>query len=380
MTAPHHRREERRELKALLTNGASILMLAPRRIGKTWLLKKIEMDMKEEEWLCIRIDVEGKQTEEEFLRVLCDEIQTSQNVKTQVISHIKQRFKQVLIEGIDTDLSQAIGKLDSRVFLTTLIESLNEQPAKTLILIDEIALFIHIRAQEDPDGTRALLYHLRNLQQEYTNVIWLLTGSVGLDVVARRHAMQGAILDFDPFPLEPFNEPAARSYIDDLCTKELQHRPFKFGEGAFEHLVQELGWLSPYYLRQLAIQIYPAESSRTDGCLVASVEDVSRAFEKLLSSPFRTRFAAWEEHIAKNFPKEDEQHLRDILATACEAVDGEQEATYLTRLNASGLQMTPRKLRELLNALGNDGYLVKNDNRWKFSSGLLRRYWKEHMS
>ena len=39
------RPEERRQLRHHLANGASILMLAPRRVGKTWLMHKLVDDM-----------------------------------------------------------------------------------------------------------------------------------------------------------------------------------------------------------------------------------------------------------------------------------------------------------------------------------------------
>ena len=77
MNAPtaHHRHEERAELARLFKTGASVQMLAPRRIGKTWLMDKVADDLEDEGWLCIRVDVEGMRTEEEFLRALCAEIE-----------------------------------------------------------------------------------------------------------------------------------------------------------------------------------------------------------------------------------------------------------------------------------------------------------------
>ena len=50
-------------------------MLAPRRIGKTWLMDKVADDLEDEGWLCIRVDVEGMRTEEEFLRAFGAEIE-----------------------------------------------------------------------------------------------------------------------------------------------------------------------------------------------------------------------------------------------------------------------------------------------------------------
>src|SRR5689334_7019340 len=91
----HHRIAERSELAARLQAGSNILMLAPRRIGKTWLMDKIVADLTAQGWLCIKIDVESTRTEDQFLRALCQEIEKTQALTDRVKSHLFQRFKQL---------------------------------------------------------------------------------------------------------------------------------------------------------------------------------------------------------------------------------------------------------------------------------------------
>jgi hypothetical protein len=375
---PHHRKNERIELKARIAAGANVLMLAPRRIGKTWLMDKVADDMKADGWLCIKIDVEGMRTENEFLRALCQEIEKTQALTDRVKSHFLQRFKQLTTHVQDGNLAAAIGDIDPREFLETLVSSLNAEEKQTLILIDEIALFIHEQAKDNPDSARSLLYHLRKLQQTYPKVRWFLTGSVGLDVIARRHNMLGALLGIDSYPLEPFSREAAHSYLDELCATGQISQPFKLDEDSFDYLAKELGWLSPYYLRQIALQMKPTNQA-TSGLPVATAADVENAFERLLSPTQRLHFAAWEEHIDKNFGDVDTLRLRAILDIACEQTNGEIEATLLTRLTATGETPNQNALRTLLQSLETDGFLHRIDNRWCFRSGLLRRYWKEYM-
>ncbi len=375
---PHHRQHERAELKARFAAGASVLMLAPRRIGKTWLMNKIADDLTSDGWLCIKIDVEGMRTENEFLRALCNEIEKTQALVTRVKAQLLQRFKQVTTHVQDGNLAAAIGEVDPREFLETLISSLHAEEKDTLILIDEIALFIHEQAKEDPDAARSLLYHLRKLQQAFPKVRWFLTGSVGLDVVARRHNMLGALLGIDSYPLEPFTPEAARSYLSELCDSGQISNPFSLDEEGFDYLAKELGWLSPYYLRQIALQTKPSGAATT-GHPLAIVADIELAFSQLLSPTQRLHFAAWEEHIDKNFSDSDTGHLRTILDVACEEANGEIEATFLTRLTAKGGELKQSTLRALISSLETDGFLKNSEGRWSFRSGLLRRYWKAYM-
>jgi len=378
---PHRRRDERAEFKARLAGGASLLMLAPRRIGKTWLLKRLAEDLTAEGWLCIHIDVEGKQSEDGFLKELCAEIEKQQGLGQRLVSHFKQRFQQASTDAKGGNLAELIGTIDARSFLETLVESLNAEPRETVILVDEIALFILDRARQDPDGTRALLYHLRKLQQKYTRVRWFLTGSIGLDVVARRHGMHGALLDYDNVVLQPFTADAARSYIDELCDGRLVPHPFDIDDAVHAHFVDELGWLAPYYLRQVALQIKPSGPARNGSSrATATIEDIDKAIAKLLTPAFQNRFAAWEEHIVKNFETAETALLHAILDFACATPNGDLEASFLARLNSTGRQVNTRQLKDLLINLANDGYLSRHADRWAFHSGLLRRYWLEYVS
>lgn len=372
----HHRWLERADIKARLMAGASLLMLAPRRIGKTWLMGKVEADMTAAGWRCIRIDVEGRDSEEAFLRELCAKIEEQQQLKKRLWSHVAQRLKQASAEGLGDGLLQSIGRVNHHEFLETLVDALNREQGKTLILVDEIALLVLELAKKDPNATRNLLYHLRKLQQAYPNVVWYFTGSIGLDVIARRFEMSGALLGVDIVPLEPFSAAEAGSYLDELAHKGIILHPFSWTPETLDALVTELGWLSPYYLRQLA-QVLRANGPEIGGRPSATPEDIETAFETLLAPRQRGYFAAWEEHVVKNFVSADSVNLHLILDLLCDHPDGEKEATIAAALNAVGV-IGQGKLREHLRDLQSDGYLIKKADRWAFRSGLLRRFWREY--
>lgn len=377
MASPiHHRISERADIKVRLMAGVNLLMLAPRRIGKTWLMGKIEEDMTAAGWRCIRIDVEGRDSEEAFLRELCAKIEEQQQLKKRLWSHVSQRLKQASVDGLGEGLLQSIGRIDHHAFLETLVDALNRESGKTLILVDEIALLVLELAKKDPDATRNLLYHLRKLQQSYPNVVWYLTGSIGLDVIARRFEMSGALLGVDVVPLEPFSAQEASSYLDELADKAVILHPFSLTPEALDVLVAELGWLSPYYLRQLA-QVLRANGPEIGGRPSATPEDIETAFETLLAPRHRGYFAAWEEHVVKNFVSADSANLHLILDLLCEHPNGEKESTIAAALNAVGVS-GQGKLREHLRDLQSDGYLIKKADRWAFRSGLLRRFWREY--
>lgn len=371
---PHHRNAEREELMRLFEAGRSVQMLAPRRIGKTWLMGEVAKDLRARGWRCFGIDVEGHRTEEEVLRTLCREIEKTQAIHTSLLAHFKQRFEQLKGGTESTSLTQAVTRVEPALFAEALVEGLHESDGDTLILIDEISLFVLDRAQKDAAAVRAFLYLLRRLRQRFPRVRWFFSGSVGLDAVARRLGLEGALVDLEIVGLEPFSANAARSYIAELKNERQLHTPFEFADSAFEHLFQELGWNSPYYLKLVADRIRP-----TSAPPIATRDHVEAAFTELLRPIYRTHFATWKEHVEKNYP-DDASRLRALLDTLCGSAQGEMEPTLLAALVTSGSETTNRNLKDFLLALQSDGLIEKDGDRWRFASGLVRRFWAEYVA
>jgi len=259
------------------------------------------------------------------------------------------------------------------------VAALDTQGGHTLILVDEIALFVTVLLAKDEPATLDFLYHLTKLRQAYPRVRWLLTGSIGLDVVARRARLQGALVDLEIFPLEPFSEDAARAYIASLCANKEVRWPFALDDAAFGHLARELGWLAPFYLKLIADRIRPTGELALNGLPFALASDIDGAFNELLKPAYRGHFSTWEEHIDKNFPPDESKLLHAILNVCCEKAEGEAFATLQARLGAIRPSLQARDIKNLLTALVNDGFLQEITGRWRFRSGLLRRYWQTYM-
>jgi hypothetical protein len=373
------RMQERADIRHHLLQGNSILLLAPRRVGKTWLMHRVEEDMGADGWQTAFCDVEGLANETEFLRHLCQEIEKLGNVWGRVGNQFVQRLKQIS-GGNWSSWQEAIGNLDWKVFSQTLVSSLNERDQPTLLLIDEISLFVAVRLRQEQAVALDFLHHLRALRQQYKNVRWMLTGSIGLDVVARREAVSGALLGLTPFGLEPFSGPAAQAFLHDLCRDQKVLQPFELGEAEFAYLERVLGWLSPYYLEALANHMRPTGMLGPSGRLLATKDDIDRACDSLLAPQQRLHFAAWDEHIQKNFDISDENRLRLLLNYCASSTTGELFATLHAILHGNDPGIKEKETRDLLTVLIAGGYLVidATQRRYRFRSGLVRRYWTQY--
>lgn len=372
------RPDERQHLSFLLDRGKHILMLAPRRVGKTWLAKQLVEDMRQRDWFSVYADVEGRTTTTDFLREICQRIEQESDLGAGAKRRAAQAVKQFLTKGFGGSWRDSLGQIDWSSFLETLVSGLDQQPSKTLIVVDEIALFAMDLIKAGPDAAKTFFYQLRSLQQRYPKVQWLFTGSIGLDTIARRAGIGGALVEMEAFPLDPFTPDAARAFLHHLCDTGAVMRPFALDDASFQTLQTELGWLSPYYLEHAAGQVKATGPAQPNGRRTATPDDIRAAIDTLLTDPYRQYFVTWDEHLTKNFPRPQATLLRTILGQCCASVDGERLDTLATTTKAKSRP----ELREALTVLVADGYLHEvadgDTSRFRFRSGLLRRYWRRY--
>jgi hypothetical protein len=263
-------------------------------------------------------------------------------------------------------------------FAETLIASLDESSEKTAIIIDEISYFFLALAECDAAQAHKFAYKLRALQQRYQRVRWVITGSIGLDTIARRHGLEGAFVDFETFLLEPFTSDEARSYMRDPTIQQQFNHIFDARDEDLDYVFAELGWLAPYYLKMIANEVCPSHIGESGKPATATRADFEAAFRKLLAPNRRSEFAVWREHIQKNLPIGDRTIASQLLDGLSQSAAGENLDTLLAQV--SNIQANPqrRHIRDILSMLLNDGLIKLDNGKYSFRSGLIRRFWKEY--
>jgi uncharacterized protein len=369
----HSRLSERKVLKRKLEARQNIHMPAPRRIGKTWTINRLAEDLREAGWLIVELDVQGMSCPEMFARKLCHQIQGQLPQATGLWTGVKQRLGNVVGGDWSGNPVEALGRMDPISFLRALIEELPNEREKCAIFVDEIAYFVLAFAEKEPPRAKEFFYQLRSIQQANPKVRWLVTGSIGLDVVAERFGINGAFVDLERFVLEPFTEDEARSFLRDKATQNAFNHRFHASDEDFAFMFCELGWLAPWYLKLIGNQIRPS-GAQLDGVPAATRDDFEAAFGRLLEPGRKADFAVWREHVDKNLPQPDREIARKILDKLSQGADGETRDTLLGNFPHE----QDRQVRTVLDMLQNDGLVQKVSERYRFRSGLVRRYWKEY--
>lgn len=362
-----------------ITEREHVLLLAPRRVGKTSLLhalvKRVDGDGSA---IGVYASVAAATSEAQFVQAVLTAIYATRRGRKLKRGLVARAFglgrgvKSVKIagSGVDLDTKTPPWQDDAdRAFAAVFTSDL-----PLLILIDELPVLVLALATSDPSGARvrAFLQWFRNLRQHplgAAKLRFVLAGSIGLDNVTRRHHLTDTINDLRVWPLGPFAPAAAHEFLGALADSY----KLALGPDLRTAICTAAEWLIPYHLQVIFSAL--REHARTP-----TTETLEIVIENLLDR--RTYFSYWDERLHDSFGSPSDAIARAMLAVCAAAPEG---ATLDVMSQAAAPQIAdpverPRALKWIIDVLSNDGYLVEHGGRWRFRSGLLRRYWLRHVA
>jgi hypothetical protein len=366
-----------KELADLLdvTPREHVLMLAPRRVGKTSLLRALggAVDRSRASF-SVYASVGSATTEAEFVQAVLEAIYATdrgKKLRPNIIRRAWRRRRTVKkvnvgpagleFEHERMQWQQPADEAFARVFKTDL---------PILIMIDELPILVLALAAQDPSGirVRAFLQWFRHLRQrpEAEKLRFVLAGSIGLDNVTRRHQLTETINDLRVWRLGPFDPTTADVFLSELATSyqvDLSDEVRKAVCGIAE-------WLIPYHLQV----IFNAVRSHANGAK-PSREMLDAVTEKVLND--KNYFSHWDERLVGALGKPADDIARAMLMVCARDPAGATHSTLLQTVGTLVPEVSRREseLTWIREILVNDGYLVDEDGRWRFRSGLLRRFW-----
>jgi hypothetical protein len=371
-----------RELRRLWQHVTAdhVLLLAPRRVGKTSLMLKLLDEAAAHDVTALYITVEGADTELDFVERLHKGAETIEGalpllkrISDSSLGALVRRVKKVGPVELSDAESARWDTLGEEI-VAALHEVAKETKRRVLLLVDEVPVFLLQLLQQDPSGARvrAFLHWVRELRVNPRfddQVRWLVAGSIGLDNVARRLGLTKTINDFYVFQnLGAFSEAEARALLE---ARAVEHT-FLLDEPVKARLIEQTGWLIPYHLQLLFSELM-------DHCgdlkIPATVEEVDAACERLIERG--TYFDHWVERLREELGTPDDRQAMEVLHAAARDPEGAPYAALQGALSrfVSDIDARDEKLDFLRGVLTSDGYLVEVDGRYRFQSSLLRAYW-----
>lgn len=364
-----------------LDKNSHILLLAPRRTGKTSLLLHLQEEPKDG-YVFLYTFVQPCNTEHEFYETIIGELFSSEFMGhlLKLKNWTSARYNQLTtsIKGITiADAGIKIDKKDrqlSHYDLKLALESL-ELDEKLIVVIDEFPdVLENIHHQQGHDAARHFLAGCRDLwtsPQLSKKVQYVITGSIGLDHLVHRLGLSNLINVLKPSTVTPLTEKEASKFIRFLIKKS--NDGINLNGKVEAYLFKKIEWLMPYYIEILYDQLeeFCCENEIDE----PTMEHVDQAYEIMFSQNYLSNFIHWAERLDR-FNKEEKLFAKQILNLLAQEVRLNHTEVYNLAQEPSFQAVD---CSYVFNCLEHDGYLYEADPKiYQFTTPMLKEWWSRY--
>ena len=352
----------------------SIVLASDRRMGKTWLLKKMGQEApRDVVWLFA--EVEGVATLGEFLQRLYDEAKGCLHFKSRVLKRVGALFQRIGGCQVGSFTLPKIAGAWKDVLLA-MSKDLDEHGdgRRVVLVMDEFPLMLHKIARSCAEDAMELCDVLRHIRQQHRAIRMVYAGSVGLHLVLddlrRKGYHNEPTNDMETVELPPLEDADAR----DLAHRLLRGAEIEDPDGSLAEAVAREGEGIPFWIHRLPFEMEKRRSKPW------SAADVAPLLHSLIEDPndplelgrYRTRIRGY-------YPvREEQEAIFALLDHAAQRPDGIALRDLLDAVAPEFPEVPRSRLGELVEMLERDHYLRRRpDGARAFASRILRRWWTQ---
>jgi hypothetical protein len=336
-----------------------VLFLAPRRTGKTSVVLHL---LENAPAHCVFINLEKCNHPKLWINAMVKELRKIQDHawlhKLKTAGDFLERLDSEVLNLREADWNDAAERL---------MDGLERLQAPVWFLLDEFPTMVDLIARKHgADEADAAVRWLRACLQENTNspVRFLLTGSIGLDNVLRRHRIRGPGNDLRRITLPPMAHDEALKLA--LTLAHDNHIPLN--KTLAEEYLQRLGpavW--PYFIQLFVAELQDAAASPD------APADLQQIYRRVAQGKRNQYSENMWTRLADIFDEPLDSNARAILKRVAASETGIPSAELRSRTT----QLEDDDYQYVLEVLQHDGYLIEADNgNIQFFSHLLRDYWR----
>jgi hypothetical protein len=371
-----------------LEEGAHLLIVAQRRIGKTSLMREAVRRL-EGRFLCLFVDLQKSHSAADAVVELSVAThpharlwEKTKAVFGNILDKIGSKVESLQLDDLTVVLRSGLTLGDWQAKGDRLLETLASADQDVVVFFDEVPILVNRILQGDdykitPDRrlqTDAFMSWLRASCLRHQGKLRLVvTGSIGLEPILRQAGLSGTLNVFTPFELGPWSRETAAG-----CIEALSHQyGIEFQPEAVETILDRLGVCIPHHVQMFFDNVY--HESKLRGLTAADRALVEEVYQRdMLSVRGHAELSHLEERLKMVLgPDRHPLALELLTETAVTA-----ELTSSAALTVAGEYLpaetkAAEEVREILGILEHDGYLCRNtEENFVFVSRLLRDWWK----
>jgi len=370
-----------------LAEGAHLLLVAQRRMGKTSLMREV-MRQLHDEYVCLFVDLQKAASAAGAIVELALAVRPHQSlwrkatgVFGNVLGKIKDMVDKVEVGDLAVTLRSGITAGDWASKGNQLLAVLAASKKPVIVFCDEVPIMVN-RLLKDGDGrvtpdgkARAdefMSWLRRNTIDHKGKIRFVVSGSIGFEPVLHQAKLSATLNTFESFELKPWADGVAVACLEALARQS----GIDLGEGAAGQIVKMLGCNIPHHVQMFFGHIH--DRCRRKGVTQCSAKDIRAIYKnEMLGARGHVELTHYEERLAQVLPAEALPLALEMLTEAAVVGKLTDEVLGVLRDDYSFEDQTPVEVqKEILGVLEHDGYLKHMPRGYVFVSKLLKDWWK----
>ncbi|WP_276966921.1 AAA-like domain-containing protein [Chryseobacterium sp.] len=353
-----------------IEKGNNVLIAAPRRVGKTSVMKFMTDNPRENFKLIFR-NVQGIDDETQFYKTIYQLIIICLNKFTKNKTMIQNYLSKMKISEISTTGIKIETKdIDYLTEINNLIPQLDKDGENIVLLIDELPEVLHnLYLKGQKETALNILKNLRHWRQEdeFKKIQFVLAGSIGIHYVVNAIAGRSSdINDLYKMIYQPLTEKEVIDYIISV-TKDAS---VKYNEELITYLKSKIQYFVPYFINLMLDEI--DRSAVKINNINITTENIDEAFNNIIKN--NDHFSDWKKRLLDYMPKEDFLFINEILTQIAHNEQINIQFIYDIAVKHN----KEIEFMDLLKDLEQDGYIVESNKNYIFISPFLKEFWKQN--
>jgi hypothetical protein len=362
-----------------LSLGENLLLSAPRRIGKSSILKHIKQNPQADQ-IILYIAVMSVDSSEEFFKKLFNELIKNEQIfaglkgyftrASNTLKKYASRISGFSIAGKVTVDSQE--RINYYHECQQLFEVFVGQSKKIIVFIDELPDALTNIAVKDKTLAIRFLQQNRDLRMDYshTGLQFIYTGSTGLKNIVKKLDKLDLVNDLADIKVPPLSKDEAKTLLLRLTLGFKQHNSdFDISDTVIDYILDKITWRLPYYMQIIAHELFEYFDEQEQTIETTTVDFILSEIVKSKSS-HADYFENWKRRLKAPLEAKEYDFVIEILNYI--AVNDHIEYAVFHDL---AVKNSILDARYILDVLEHDGYISEQNTLYGFNSFLLKEWW-----
>ncbi len=375
----YDRRQTIEKIFQLLDEGENILFRAPRRYGKSSLLKHIEK-YPPGNWHVCYIDLEGGKSCEDFVEQIFKGLLLNPSCSYCLpdeisVQKIGEKPEMEKMDFIRQERSKI--RKNWKAYAENLFKSVNTKAVdkKILLVLDEVSFLIEdmmVHSEGNKQEVRELLLWFREIRKEMDRVQLILTGSEHLPTFLQGFGIdEGLLSDLKPMSLELFDPQTAVDFI--FLT--LAGQKIGVVQDEINHMLSLIGKPIPYFLQLFLDAVCRVCRERQN----LTCDDLTEIYyQNLLGADSKRYFESIQRQLDRyrRFDVKNSAAASRILnELANNEIRSLEQLQVLWQVETGSVE----RFDVMMGILQDDFYIRIKDGTASFDSKLLKDWWNRHV-